>query len=279
MKSNKLFIAITAVITLSSTSITHADGNGIIYPPADNSRIYQYPPQQPNAPMRPITPYMFGQPNTSAMRAPILPPRNMRNFSNQRRTPYSTPNRFPAQRGYNQSRQNYPFIKNSSQRRNFNNNSGNNFNPFSGNSNPMNSMFGNGNNSSSMPFFGNSNSMPFFGNSNNNSMPFFGSNNNGNNFNSMPFFGNNNKSNKKRKKAWGKKRNIWPDFYTDFTDEAWDSASSGPRDLGRMPGGWRFPHISTPDPVTVTDAIANQFPPIMEEGGNMMDFSDWGVFD
>ena len=54
---------------------------------------------------------------------------------------------------------------------------------------------------------------------------------------------------------------------------------SGPRNLGEMPGGWRFPYISTPDPVTVTDAIVNQFPPIAEEAGNMADFSDWGVFD
>ncbi|MEE9326971.1 MAG: hypothetical protein V3U71_06720 [Cocleimonas sp.] len=277
MKSNKLFIAIATAIVLSSTTLTHADNNGIVFPPTDNSRIYQYPPQQPIPPMRPNTPYMFGQPSTATMPVPAMPPRNMRKFSNQNRTPYSMPNRFPTQRGSNQSRQNYPFIKNSSQRRNFSNNRGNNFNPFSGNSNPMNSMLGN-NSNNSMPFFGNSNSMPFIGN-NNNSMPFFGSNSNGNNFNSMPFFGNSNKPNKKRKKAWGKKRNIWPDFYTDFTDEAWDTASSGPRDLGRMPGGWRFPHISTPDPVTVTDAIANQFPPIMEEGGNMMDFSDWGVFD
>ncbi len=86
-------------------------------------------------------------------------------------------------------------------------------------------------------------------------------------------------TNKKKKKAWGDKRYIWPDFYTDFTDKAWDEAMSGPRKLGRMPGGWRFPYISTPDPVTVSDAITNQFPPIAEEAGNMMDISKWGIFD
>jgi len=86
-------------------------------------------------------------------------------------------------------------------------------------------------------------------------------------------------TNKKKKKAWGDKRYIWPDFYTTFTDEAWDEMMGGPRKLGRMPGGWRFPYISTPDPVTVSDAITNQFPPIAEEAGNMMDISKWGVFD
>lgn len=95
--------------------------------------------------------------------------------------------------------------------------------------------------------------------------------------NNVPFMPNTTNSN--RKKAWGDKRNIWPDFYTNFTDEAWDEAMGGPRKLGRMPGGWRFPYISTPDPVTVSDAITNQFPPIAEEAGNMVDISKWGVFD
>jgi len=146
-------------------------------------------------------------------------------------------------------------------------------------------------NQNSFPF---GNNMMPFGNQNNgfnpfsnNSMPFsngngmmpanpmknmFGSNNNTN----MPFFPS---TNKNRKKAWGTERNIWPDFYTDFTDEAWDTMMSGPRKLGTMPGGWRFPYISTPDPVTVSDAITNQFPPIVEEAGKMADFSDWGIFD
>ncbi|HHC74128.1 MAG TPA: hypothetical protein ENK78_03540 [Thiothrix sp.] len=65
--------------------------------------------------------------------------------------------------------------------------------------------------------------------------------------------------------SWGIERHIWPDFYTDFTSEAWDWAMRSPRDLGYMPGGWRFPYVNTPDPVTVSDAIANQVPPILEE--------------
>lgn len=73
---------------------------------------------------------------------------------------------------------------------------------------------------------------------------------------------------KKRVKAWGEERYIWPDFYTDFTDEAWDFMMKTPRDMGYMPGGWRFPYISMPDPVTVGDAVANQMPPIMEEVPN-----------
>lgn len=68
--------------------------------------------------------------------------------------------------------------------------------------------------------------------------------------------------------SWGIERHIWPDFYTDFTSEAWDWAMRSPRDLGYMPGGWRFPYISTPDPITVSDAIANQVPPILEEVPN-----------
>ncbi len=106
-------------------------------------------------------------------------------------------------------------------------------------------------------------------------MPF--PNNNGTNINNgFPFISN---SNSHKKKAWGDKRNIWPDFYTDFTDTAWDQAISSPRQLGRMPGGWRFPYISTPDPVTVSDAITNQFPPIAEKAGHIADISKWGVFD
>jgi hypothetical protein len=72
----------------------------------------------------------------------------------------------------------------------------------------------------------------------------------------------------KQTKAWGDVRHIWPDFYTDFTDEAWDWMIGSPRDMGYMPGGWRFPYISMPDPVTVADAVANQIPPIMEEVPN-----------
>lgn len=77
-----------------------------------------------------------------------------------------------------------------------------------------------------------------------------------------------------KKKAWGPIRNIWPDFYTDFTEEAWDKSTNAPYDMGRMPGGWRAPSLSSPDPVTVGDAVLNQFPPMMEEMGNMMDFAN-----
>ncbi len=93
---------------------------------------------------------------------------------------------------------------------------------------------------------------------------------NGNN-NTMPFFPQQ-KTNKK--KAWGDTRHIWPDFYTDFTEEIWDQGVNAPYDVGRMPGGWRAPSLSSPDPVTVGDAVMNQFPPMMEEMGNMMDFSN-----
>jgi len=79
---------------------------------------------------------------------------------------------------------------------------------------------------------------------------------------------------KKKKHAWGDQRHIWPDFYTGFTNDAWDKMINAPYDAGRMPGGWRAPSLSTPDPVTVTDAVANQMPPIMEEMGNMTNFSN-----
>ena len=78
----------------------------------------------------------------------------------------------------------------------------------------------------------------------------------------------------KEKKAWGDKRNIWPDFYTGSTGDMWDSMMNAPFDMGRMPGGWRAPSLSTPDPVTVGDAVGNQIPPIVEEMGNMADFTN-----
>ncbi|MCK5855319.1 MAG: hypothetical protein KAG56_08860, partial [Sulfurovaceae bacterium] len=78
---------------------------------------------------------------------------------------------------------------------------------------------------------------------------------------------------KKEKQAWGDERHIWPDFYTDFTGDLWDKAINAPFDAGRMPGGWRAPSLSTPDPVTVGDAVANQIPPIAEEMGNMTNFT------
>jgi len=93
---------------------------------------------------------------------------------------------------------------------------------------------------------------------------------NGNN-SQMPFF---NQQNNNKKKAWGDVRNIWPDFYTEFTEEMWDKSTNAPADMGRMPGGWKAPSLSSPDPVTVGDAVLNQFPPIMEEMGNMMNFSN-----
>ncbi|MCK5725840.1 MAG: hypothetical protein KAH22_03315 [Thiotrichaceae bacterium] len=94
---------------------------------------------------------------------------------------------------------------------------------------------------------------------------------NGQNQNMMPFLPTQNNN---KKKAWGSVRNIWPDFYTEFTEEAWDKSTNSPYDMGRMPGGWRAPSLSSPDPVTVGDAVLNQFPPIMEEMGNMMDFAN-----
>jgi hypothetical protein len=78
---------------------------------------------------------------------------------------------------------------------------------------------------------------------------------------------------KKVVKPWGDTRYIWPDFYTDATGDMWDKMMNAPADMGYMPGGWRFPSLSSPDPVTVSDAIANQFPPIMDEAGNFVNFA------
>jgi len=77
---------------------------------------------------------------------------------------------------------------------------------------------------------------------------------------------------KKKQKPWGDTRYIWPDFYTDATGDMWDNMVNAPYDMGRMPGGWRFPSLSSPDPVTVGDAVTNQFPPIMDEVPNFMPF-------
>lgn len=76
----------------------------------------------------------------------------------------------------------------------------------------------------------------------------------------------------KEKKPWGDTRYIWPDFYTDSTNKFWDKMINAPSDMGYMPGGWRFPSLSSPDPVTVGDAVTNQLPPIMEEAGHFMNF-------
>jgi hypothetical protein len=76
----------------------------------------------------------------------------------------------------------------------------------------------------------------------------------------------------KEKKPWGDTRYIWPDFYTDSTNKFWDKMINSPYDMGYMPGGWRFPSFSSPDPVTVGDAVTNQLPPIMEETGHFMNF-------
>jgi len=74
--------------------------------------------------------------------------------------------------------------------------------------------------------------------------------------------------------SWGTERNIWPDFYTDGTNEMWDKMINAPFKMGRMPGGWRAPSLSMPDPVTIGDAVTNQMPPMAEEMGNMVDISD-----
>ena len=78
----------------------------------------------------------------------------------------------------------------------------------------------------------------------------------------------------REKNAWGDERNIWPDFYTDSTNDMWDNMINGPFKMGRMPGGWRAPSLSMPDPVTIGDAVTNQLPPMAEEMGNMVDIPD-----
>ena len=263
----------TVAIAILNANIANAD-NGLTFPPVNTLRVYQYPPQAPVAPQLnhlQTGPYVFWQNNVQPRSQMIPPPAQANNFRRMPVQPRMMPNNSrppvaPRNFGGNNTPNNVP---------NFNRNNAANNIPFS-NNNMM--PFGNGNNSFN-PF--SSGNMPFTNNSGgmvpSNPMNNMFGNNNGNNQNwNMPFF---NSNNNKRKKAWGDKRNIWPDFYTDFTDEAWDTMMSGPRDLGRMPGGWRFPYISMPDPVTVSDAITNQFPPIAEEAGNMADFSDWGVFD
>lgn len=252
-----LLTVMTVVIVITGTNIVRAD-NGFTFPPVNTFGNYQYPPQAAVAPRfnRSLTkpaPYVFGQNTSQTPHLQMIPtPAQARDFKAQSQ-PQILPNRpsfDPRSNGNNNTGNDFLFSNNNMKPFTNGNNGFNPFSkgnmPFSNNSggmmpvNPMNNMFGNNNQNSNMPFF----------NSNNN-----------------------------RKKAWGDKRNIWPDFYTDFTDEAWDTMMSSPRDMGRMPGGWRFPYISMPDPVTVSDAIINQFPPIAEEAGNMADFSDWGIFD
>ncbi len=254
----KFIYPLTLLLMLSPVvvSLAKADGNTNQFPPENvfDSRPFPKLPQQTLNPVEmktmpqgraPTGPYTQRRinPQTSRMMAPGYPPQVNRFNRRPVSVRPNVRNNYP--RGNNNS---FPFA--------------NNMMPFGNQNNGFNSFSNN-----NMPFSNSNGMMPtnpmknMFGSNNNTSMPFFPS------------------SNKKRKKAWGTERNIWPDFYTDFTDEAWDTAMSGPRKLGTMPGGWRFPYISMPDPVTVSDAITNQFPPIIEEAGKMADFSDWGVFD
>ena len=273
MKSIQSLTISAALLLPFLVSVTHADN--MSFPP-DN--VF---PQKAPTTVR-TTPYTQPMAPNFTGNAPFPMPNQPRQAQNYR-TPAVAPNMPQAHyaRPYTQAVPNqqqmpaYPVNPRQYPYRNNRTPYGNTLNR-ANNFPTVNNMlpFGNGTNGFN-PFSGNN--MPF---SNGNGMmpknPMKSLSANNNNFN-MPFFPRN--TNKKRKKAWGTERNIWPDFYTDFTDEAWDTMTSGPRKLGTMPGGWRFPYISTPDPVTVSDAITNQFPPIMEEAGKMADFSDWGIFD
>jgi len=277
-------LIVAGIVVFSATAMTTANANGYVFPPANalnemngnTQNGYVYPPQNP----------LQAFPQSRINKMPQMPSNNYRQAYPQqprfapnanrrmpaygrypqrampRTVPSAMPRTMPRQAYQGQQRYpSYPYYRRNNNNSNF---------PFSNNMMP----FGNTGSGNFLPF--SNNNMPFksnsFGMPSNPMNNMFGNNKNGN----LPFF---NQSKKKRKKAWGTKRNIWPDFYTDFTDEAWDTTMSGPRKLGVMPGGWRFPYISTPDPVTVSDAIANQLPPIAEEAGNMADFSDWGVFN
>lgn len=78
----------------------------------------------------------------------------------------------------------------------------------------------------------------------------------------------------KEKHAWGDERHIWPDFYTKSTEDIWDNMINAPFKMGRMPGGWRAPSLTSPDPITIGDAVLNQAPPFLEEAGNMAHITD-----
>ena len=281
-------LKITLFLALFPLLAPVAHANNAQFPPANAVDMRPFPQQIPSQPTLRAVPKLSMQ--APSFRRPVAPyaqqPQlRQRSFNNQYRRPapnYSQLNRrampnarvpravprYPANMRQLPFRGGPPYRNNTNTRNNsfpfsggnmmpFGNSGSNSFNPFSSTGMP----FSNGSNGM-MPSMPTNPMNNMFGNNGNSKMPFFPSSNN-----------------KKRKKAWGTERNIWPDFYTDFTDEAWDKMMSGPRDLGEMPGGWRFPYISMPDPVTVSDAITNQFPPIAEEAGKMADFSDWGIFD
>ncbi len=277
MKFQRL-LHLTAVTILATGTVSTLSASATEYPPEILTNSHQYPPMMSNtnsgsffgrptgiaAPVSPKMPRMpvapgIPQPrySTNAYQRPLQRPYAInRGYSRNYSRPYA---QYPVARGRYPA---YPMTRSYGNRtpyRGYSRSNNNNGFPFS---------------AGSMPFMGNGNNS--FGNFSNPMSNMFGNNGFNNNSGSLPFF---KQRKKKTKKAWGDKRNIWPDFYTDFTDESWDTMSSGPRDLGEMPGGWHFPLISTPDPVTVSDAVANQFPPFAEEAGNMVDFSKWGVFD
>jgi len=145
-----------------------------------------------------------------------------------------------------------------------NNNRNGNGNNWGGNSMPWNS--GNGNNWGG-------NSMPW----NNNSMPWSSNNGNGNswggnsmpwNNNSMPWNNNNGSLTKgpwnngaMNKMPWsnnGPQRWLDPNDPKGSFENMWDDAINTPNDMGRMPGGWKAPSISIPNPADVGDTFSKQ---------------------
>jgi len=164
----------------------------------------------------------------------------------------------------------------------WNNNSGNNGNGFNM---PWNS--GSNGNGFSMPWNNGSNgngfNMPWNNNSRSNYPPSQGRNNSSNSGMPMGNFNGpwNNGSNAfpQVKGPWN---NGWgaapwsserwqndpmgsPSKWINFNDpkegvaEMWEDAIKGPHRLGKMPGGWKAPSISVPNPVDVTDTFGRRW--------------------
>lgn len=103
-------------------------------------------------------------------------------------------------------------------------------------------------------------------NSNDYPMPWNRSNNNGTPFMStknLPMM--NSKDWAKKVPDWGEKNGPYRNgpWATKQNQERmegwWDDMVNAPYDMGRMPGGWRAPSVSFPNPVDVSNQLGRQF--------------------
>lgn len=103
-----------------------------------------------------------------------------------------------------------------------------------------------------------------------NNMPWGGNNNNNNWGNNMPW-SNNSWGNDRSNNPWGVAPSTWmdPSKPKASAENAWDDLLNAPHEMGRMPGGWKAPKISVPNPVEVADEVGKNAIKVPAEMNNM----------